>query len=506
MRFPDVPRVLALLLLSLCSTACVTRGQDLHLSPLYSSLSSAGGGREVEALAGVVRVRRPAPDAPISQWALRPLVAKHIRENGDTHTRFIVPLGKRTTKVKHEDELTQLLPLARYHRDIDDEGRLESQFLMLPGILWHREPSGRVVRAFFPFGGVVENFLTYRKVVFALFPLYITTERGDRTSWHFPWPVLGYAKEDGVKPSWRIWPLFGLSRTKHYDRRFLLWPIFQLHRDDLQQPPEQRFSKVMAFPLWGHARRGSFRSTSILWPFFGYAHNPETGFWAFDGPWPLVRIRRGGRPADGDKGESEEEIERTRFWPFWSHYRDDGLNSTWVLWPFMNQRHETYDVGDRRSEFIVPFWQSWGRFDDNGVQTARWNKLWPLYQRYEKGDASRTALPALNPLWHTPVIDDHYAWIYELYTREAVGDLVRQRSWGGIWRRDVDSGEERKYLSGLWSQRKYKWEGQTVRETSVLLGLVRWRTRPGTRFRFLPPAFPGPGWPLERRTSPEATR
>jgi len=493
MNLPSVPRALALLAIVACLTGCVALDQDLHLSPLYSNLSSAGGGREVEALAGVVRVRRPTPHAAVNEWALRPLVSKHISPSGATRMRFLVPLGKRDTR--GEDQLTQLLPLARYHRGLDEEGRLEWQFLMLPGILWHREPSGRTVRAFFPFGGVVENFLTYRKVVFALFPLYIKTERGDRKSWHFPWPVLGYAREEGTKPSWRVWPLFGISRTLNYDRRFFLWPIFQWHRNDLRHPPNQRFEKFMIFPLWGHARRGTFRSTSLLWPFFGFARDPATGFWAYDGPWPLVRIRR--------PGDDEDGITRTRFWPFWSYYRGEGLESTWVLWPFMNKRHETYQFGERRSDFIVPFWQSWGRTNLLGEQTASWTKMWPLYQRYERGGYSRAAVPALNPLWHTPVIDDHYAWIYELYTLETLPEGTRGRSWGGIWRRDVDSREERKYLSGLWSQRKYKWEGQTVRETSVLLGLLRWRSRPGARFRLLPPAVPGPGWPIERRPAPD---
>ena len=499
--FAGTARALILVAVAVGASSCASFQQDLHLAPLYSNLSMAGGGREVELVAGAVRTRRPTPNADVNQWALRPFIAKHIAPSGATDTRFIVPLGKRTTA--GEDELTQMLPIVRYHRNVNAEGEHEWQFLMVPGILWHREPSGRVVRAVFPFGGVVENFLTYKRVVFALFPLYMKTQRGGRTSWHFPWPVLGYAREEGIKPSWRVWPLVGVSRTKHYDRRFFLWPIFQRHRDNLQAPPDERFEKWMVFPLFGHARRGSFRSWSLLWPFFGYAHDPEQDFWAFDGPWPLVRIRRGGNPG----GHPDDDIERTRFWPFWSHYKGEGLESTWVLWPLMNKRHEVYPKGDRRSEFVVPFWQNWERFDEHGKSTASWTKMWPLAQRYEKsrreGDYSRTALPALNPLWHTPVIDDHYAWIYELYTLETSGDRSRERSWGGIWRRDVDSREERKYLSGLWSQRKYTWEGQRVRETSILLGLIRWRSRPGAAFRLLPPAVPGPGWPIERRPAPE---
>src|SRR5687767_10267090 len=42
-----------------CAAGCAGPGRDVHLAPLYSNLSTAGGGREVEALAGVMRVRYP---------------------------------------------------------------------------------------------------------------------------------------------------------------------------------------------------------------------------------------------------------------------------------------------------------------------------------------------------------------------------------------------------------------------------------------------------------------
>jgi hypothetical protein len=244
-------------------------------------------------------------------------------------------------------------------------------------------------------------------------------------------------------------------------------------------------------PFYGQTVRGSFRSWVVLWPFFGWARDPQSGFWSYDGPWPLVRIQR--------PGDQTDVPHRTRVWPFYSYYRDQTLESTWAPWPLWNRRVELYDDGVRRGQFFIPFYQQWTRTDRAGDTMKTWMKLWPLFQEYtdETRQHSRTAFPALNPLWHTPVIDDHYAWIYELYTREENGPATRERSWGGIWRRDVDDGEERTYLAGIWSRRKYRRGGETVRETSTLFGLIRWR-RDDAGVHFLTPAMPGPGWPAER--------
>ena len=88
--------------------------------------------------------------------------------------------------------------------------------------------------------------------------------------------------------------------------------------------------------------------------------------------------------------------------------------------------------------------------------------------------------------------------MWELYSTHRVEDIVRERSWLGLYRRERDANEDRRSFVGLWGLRKYWAEGEPVRETSLLFGLVRWR-KAGAGRSFLPPAFPGPGWPLERQ-------
>src|SRR5262245_48734970 len=131
--FPSRPRALRVALvvaLALCAAGCVTYDQELHVSPLWSDLSTAGGGREREGLAGVVRHNQPAPDARWSRWSLRPLVTKSRNSTGDSLMHYLVPLGTRL----HDryEVVDQFLPLARYEKRIDSEGRVSWRFFMLP--------------------------------------------------------------------------------------------------------------------------------------------------------------------------------------------------------------------------------------------------------------------------------------------------------------------------------------------------------------------------------------
>lgn len=493
-----VARALALMLLVLAAAGCVTYDQDLHLSPLYSDLSTAGGGREREALAGAVRRNQPAPDARWNRWSLRPLVTKSRDSSGASLMHYLVPFGARLDK--GGQVLSQLLPLWRYEERVDEAGRVSWRFFMLPGILWSKDPSGRVVRAFFPFGGRIEDSFTYDAITFALFPLFLKTEREGRTSHHYLWPIFVWSKKPGLPTSWRIWPLYGITYGDFYTRWFLFWPLFHNQRNlgaASRGVPEERWS---LWPLYSRTRRGTYTATSILWPFFGWSRDSQSGYWAWDGPWPLVRIIR--------PGESTDSPRRTRVWPFYSRYEGDGLTNTWLPWPLVNLRREEYKDGERTASLVVPFWQRWERVDEQGQRRSAWNKLWPVYQTYSAGvdvaerELSRFAFPALNPLWHMPAFDDMYAWTYELYTRETRGEAVHERSWGGLWRRDRDAFERRSYLSGLWARRVFAYDGARHAETSLLLGLLRWRTRAGRFEGFLPPALPGPGFPMQRSREP----
>lgn len=490
------------------AAGCAGARAEWNLAPLASRHSAAGGDAEVEALGGLVLTRRDAYSGERNYWAVRPLVSNRYEPDGDRLTYFLRPFGFAKDDAAERTSIAQLVPIARYAERELDSGFVEWSLLVLPGIYWASKEDGRVQRAFFPFGGVVERFFGFDRIRFALFPLWIRTERHGRTTDHFPFPFLSYSRGSGGT-AWRVWPLVGKNSWEgRYLRRFFLWPFFHVQRNDLQRPPEEQQRAWFVWPLIGRATRGSAHVTTVLWPFFGYTSDPETGFWALDAPWPLV-VFQGGDPERG---------KRARVWPFYSRYEGDGLTIEWFPWPFLSRRHEVYEDGETRGFAFYPFWRSSDRtytatpaLSSESVPGAvtedpaqfrlgvqRWRKLWPLFRSRTGPNGGRTAIVDLNPFQELDFLDEHYAWLWELYSRTTTVSTLRTRSWLGLWRRERDADEDRRALAFLWGARDYSRAGREVHERSWLLGLVRYRVTEGQGWRMLRPAFPGPGWPLQR--------
>jgi hypothetical protein len=314
----------ALVALAWLGAGCAGLHDERHLAPLFTNISTAGGGTETEALGGILRIRRYRPDGLLREWALRPLVIHDRAPDGDSLTRFLTPFGY--SREGGGEFTWELLPVTRYHERQYANGEVEWQLLTLPGIYWSRQTDGRVVRAWFPFGGVMEHFLSYDRLVFVLFPIYMRTERDTITTYHVLWPIFSWSHSDPTKFSksdgspgspvmastgsgFKLWPIYGRSTVEgSYDRSFALWPIFHWQHNETSLAPDLQEHKWFFFPVVGHASHGAYSSTSVLWPFFGYAHDPRTGMWSWDGPWPLIRLHE----------DPVYDTRRRRYLPFYS--------------------------------------------------------------------------------------------------------------------------------------------------------------------------------------------
>ena len=475
------------------------------LSPFFSSHSAAGNVPEIEALGGAVLSRRDPGTGARKYWAIRPIISNRFDAKGDRFTWFLPPLGFIDEDSERGSRIAQFLPLARYATQLQPSGFLQWSLLVLPGLYLASHEDGRVQRAFFPFYGVVEKFLALDRGKFVLFPFWLRTERYGRTTDHILFPFFSYSRGAGGK-AFRFWPFVGVNRWEgRYSRWFAAWPFVHWQRNNLQYSEEQQQRRWFLFPFFGRAKRGPATETTVLWPFFGYTTDPDTGFWAWDGPWPLVRFQ----------GGDEERAVRKRVWPFFSYYKGDGLTSRWFAWPIFNRRSEEYKDGTKTSTNLFPFWRSSTRertvaadavegvAESKPVGTDRFRKLWPLGKIHtvqENGDVTQREVTVidLNPLQELDWVDEHYAWLWELYTYKAKGETVRSRSWLGLWRHEKDRDEDRRTLSFLWSARDYDRAGRRTHERSWLFGLLRYRSIEGGGFSLLKPAFPGPGWPMAR--------
>lgn len=516
------------------ATGCVAPGADVHLAPFYTRATPPGGATEHEALGGLVHGRRDPSADRWQSFAVRPLFgwrrgwADRADAEGprrdwepqgpdDLRVDWLVPLGFFKT---HGDEVRSVFAPVYYWRSADAirSGQREWDLLALPLIYLSRNDRGANKTAWFPFYGQLDKFLTFDRVRFALFPLWISAARRDFTHQNVLFPVFGWtwnhADGERRRRHLRVWPLFSYHAAPgRWVKGFFLWPIFHRHLAGLDGPPEQRSSKWAALPLFGWTRHHSYRSVAFLWPFFGYAWDtrgaePAPGappdaeapgaFWAWDGPWPFVRVQGGGRDPLAE--------ERQRFWPFYSYFESNDLVWRTYAWPFVHDREETGPDFRRASFYVLPFYRGWQTMRDEpgylrGPEREDYAHLWPIVESERAGDWRRDAVLALWPFGKSALIRHYWGWLWELYATERQGDVVRSRSWLGLYRFATDGDERRHSLAGLWSSRAWGAGASEVVERSVLFGLIRWRSGPGAADRgVMRPAFPGPGWPQEWTT------
>jgi hypothetical protein len=486
---------------------------------------------------------------------------------GDVRYDFLVPLGF----WRREGEVVRSLfaPLWYYTSGPPPgavpgalragEVRREFDLVALPGVFWSRNERGANKLGWFPFYGELDRFLTYEHVRFVLFPLYVSAARDRFTHHHLLFPILGWtwnhepapgARPTGPDPAaprhqFRLWPLFGWNnKPGHWAEFFALWPIFQYRRGELWKPEAEQSKALAALPLIAWKRIGSYRAWSFLWPFFGFAYdprgarlapdtepvpppppdpqrtaledlelerpNPAGPYWAWDGPWPLVRLQGGGRDPAAE--------ERTRLWPFYSHFQGDGLRWRTYAWPFVHSRQEATPSAERASFYVLPFYQALelerrrpefrpdGEVVEGRASRETWNKLWPLVTSESADHWRRDALLALDPFSRFDWFRYHWSWLWELYAVESQGERVTTRTFLGLYRSQSDGHERRRSFTGLWSRRTTGEGRERSSETSLLFGLLRWRSGPGEDDPGLVrPAFPGPGWPAQWSGEREGT-
>ena len=476
--------------LALVLAGCVAPDGDIHLEPFFANFATADGARETEAFFGLYHrrvggVRRRHPEDPPnqSQLTVGPFFSEDRGRDYDLHSRwhFLVPFGY---ALDREDEgFSMLIPLYIWRYGPKQDGQYESMLLTVFGWIV-RNDGEKTEFGWFPFYGNIHSFSIFDQFQFFLWPLWMKTERDGSVSRHVLFPFLGWTKGEGRR-GWRVWPLAGHQwHEGYYDRWFVLWPFFHFHRNRLwTSTPE---TKWMFWPLFGRTRAGEFRAWTFLWPFFGYSHGGEPGFWALDFPWPFIRLQHG-----------PDELRRWRFWPLFSYLRAGSLEAWDFLWPIIRRQKERYPLIERDSFFFFPLWQSFVERDLEKDLESTWRKLFPLFQYETSGDWRRGSFPTLDFFQRNELIDRHFSWLWKLWEWEAEGTRLHTRSIAGIVHHEEDEREERTSFSGLWARRERQQAGGSVREHSLLFGLLRWRVTEGEGFDMLRPAFPGPGWPAE---------
>ncbi|HUR56785.1 MAG TPA: hypothetical protein VM029_03690, partial [Opitutaceae bacterium] len=238
-------------------------------------------------------------------------------------------------------------------------------------------------RALFPVAGTIKNKLTFERLSWVLFPLYVQNEKRGAVTTSTPWPIIRVTR--GAAHGWGVWPLFnhverpGVSRAEYY-----LWPLgFNVTRwpspDDPPGTPARR--DVGALPFWARSTGAGFINEDFAWPFFGYSDRTkplryhETRYF-----WPLLVQGRG-------------DVHHVDRWaPFYTHSIHEGYDKKWYLWPLL--RHATWtekNVARERTQLLYfLYWHERQRHAVRAeVPAARLTHVWPFVSHWDNGAGRR---------------------------------------------------------------------------------------------------------------------
>jgi hypothetical protein len=286
--------------------------------------------------------------------------------------------------------------------------------------------------AVWPVGGTIRNFFGRQRIDFAAWPLWIRSQRGDETWYHFPYPFL--RRMHGPSSSgFAIWPLYGQSHKEgSYHKTFALWPVFYHHRYRLSDPePVVHFG---IWPLYTAESAPGLRSRSFVWPFFGYTreYDPRPPYTETRWFWPFVVQGRG------------DERHVNRLLPVYAHEASTGYRKNWYLWPVL--RTEQRDLGtvlERRNTLLYFVWQDIRQQAHTGSYHGRKTWLWPLFGYWADGSGDRQ-FQLLDPLGtffpHNEKVRENWSPLFAIYRYDhRAGSTRHSLLWDlVVWQRTPD--------------------------------------------------------------------
>ncbi|RJP24981.1 MAG: hypothetical protein C4520_03110 [Candidatus Abyssobacteria bacterium SURF_5] len=347
------------------------------------------------------------------QFAARPLyVERTHKDQSRKRVQVLWPLY--VFRRDGKDVTIRIFPLFTYWRDVyefmnEDESNM--QYMLFPIIFRGKSTEAGDYFALFPVGGKLKHFLGRDEIVFVLFPLYFSYQKGELRQRNYVWPVLSFSG-GGDYSGFRLWPLYGqFQKEGEYRSEFILWPIYNHQEYDLDK--EQPGERLLIFPLYAREdnRRRHFRA--YLWPFFTFEENFAANFTERATPWPFVVRTQG------------ENVDRRQFWPLYGRVTTEDSETQFIAWPLWHRRADEAE-GDPKTiqKSLMPFYASTTKFspETNEVMFQK-TRVWPLWRsfRYEDGSSYSRALSLL---WFDDVqgFERQYSPLWTVYERAETPD------------------------------------------------------------------------------------
>jgi len=376
-----------------------------------------------------------------SAFYARPLFNRRKdKESRVTESDWVWPIGSGTRR----PDLVRgvLYPLCVWDRERLIGGETRHRFILLPLVIYRAGP-GPTDFLFFPFGGILHNFLAHKKIIMALWPIYVYQEKPPTRRWSVLHPVFSRIRYEGGGGGFKVWPLFGwATQPGRHNKLFILWPIFQREWLKTERGESHR---LFIFPFYGQIDEPGGSARTVLWPFFGYRRDDSAGHTDWWYPWPFLGHRKG------------EEIEGRTLWPLYAWERRPNRYHSEFLWPLGWYWSQKGPDETQWSLRLVPLFfveredaveghtEGRARPADTRRSSGAW-QIWPLVKwRREATGEDSFEFPSVWPYRYHAEFERNFGPFFRLfeYRRSADGS----RSWRLLWRLlQVDAWPQGRYV------------------------------------------------------------
>jgi len=361
---------------------------------------------------------------------------------------------------------TWLLPFyLRTTKKVYNEGRNVDNTIF-PLFWFGTSRSGKDYFAFFPFYGTIRERLARDEIFFVMWPVYSRSTLNGNVEHVILWPLIGWS-HGGGKESSRVLPFYARWRKEGTPEFWsVLWPFIHFTRSTGQERvPQDMF---YLFPLFGWHNTPAKHSWTVLWPFFSGYTKPNTNYYSWIGPWPIVRLQK-------DKG-----LLRRQFWPFYGYLYERDSVVRYIFWPMFREFHKDTEKSKQDEWFLFYIFQNKVYHDKKNNRTLVRRMFWPLWRYFNDGYGRRHFM-ALSPLWYWNErgFERNYSRFWRIF--EYVDDKNRdETSWRFVWRLvRYDRYRHYKTFNVLGPLFRYEHEPGIQRRFTLLGGLFSIGSRGG---------------------------
>jgi len=229
---------------------------------------------------------------------------------------------------------------------------------------------GFLLFVFFP-PAQIFSLTTTLYLVASLIPLFVSYDYREYHAWSILWPLIHRGRSPG-RDEVRVLPFYSRFYKDGWYDRYSVLLIFNYEELYFTDDVHRTF---FFFPLFGRrwSDSGTVSSTTILWPFFSWGYNRETGDTSYNLPWPFVQIQDCETPS----------IRKRIFFPFYGEYRYERNRTVFVtpLYFRLTKVSQRFDAMDYYVFLIVWYFKRDYHDFVDPYYGSRWRyfKIWPLF-------------------------------------------------------------------------------------------------------------------------------